>query len=162
MNNPIMVFSNNSICLTGSLKIYFDPFQIPKKFQDADFIFITHPHWDHFSLIDILKVKKVDTNYIVPKEIYEELLDIGVPEEQIKIVKPFEEYFFENMSFKTVPAYNRDKEFHKRESQWLGYVVCLDQVIYYIAGDTDLTEDNRKVKCDVAFVPVRRHIYYGL
>ena len=25
---------------------------------------------------------------------------------------------------------------------------------YYIAGDTDITEENKKVKCDVAFVPV--------
>lgn len=154
MDNPIMVFSNNSICLTGSLKIYFDPFQIPEKLNDADFIFITHPHWDHFSLIDILKVKKEDTNYIVPKEIYEELLDIGIPEEQIKIVRPFEEYFFENMSFKTVPAYNRDKEFHRKESLWLGYVVCLDQVIYYIAGDTDNLRENQSIQADVVFLPV--------
>ena len=27
-------------------------------------------------------------------------------------------------------------------------------VTYYIAGDTDITEENKKVKCDVAFVPV--------
>lgn len=25
---------------------------------------------------------------------------------------------------------------------------------YYIAGDTDITEENKKVKCDVALVPV--------
>ena len=59
MKEPITVFSNNAICLRGSLVIYFDPFQIPEKRNDADFIFITHPHWDHFSLIDILKVKNI-------------------------------------------------------------------------------------------------------
>ena len=26
--------------------------------------------------------------------------------------------------------------------------------VYYVAGDTDLTEENKKVNCDVAFVPV--------
>ena len=25
---------------------------------------------------------------------------------------------------------------------------------YYIAGDTDITEENQKVKCDIAFVPI--------
>ena len=25
---------------------------------------------------------------------------------------------------------------------------------YYISGDTDITEENKKVKCDIAFVPV--------
>jgi len=40
-----------------------------------------------------------------------------------------------------------------------GYVIEIDNVKYYIAGDTDITEENKKVKCDVAFVPVRRNLY---
>jgi len=27
---------------------------------------------------------------------------------------------------------------------------------YYISGDTDITEENKKVECDIAFVPVGR------
>ena len=54
----------------------------------------------------------------------------------------------------TVPAYNVNKEFHKKEYDWVGYVITLDGIRYYIAGDTDVNDDNRKVKCDVAFVPV--------
>ena len=30
----------------------------------------------------------------------------------------------------------------------------MDDNVYYIAGDTDENEDNEKVICDVAFVPV--------
>ena len=30
----------------------------------------------------------------------------------------------------------------------------LDGITYYISGDTDITDENKKVKCDVAFVPV--------
>lgn len=40
-----------------------------------------------------------------------------------------------------------------------GYVIEIDNVKYYIAGDTDITEENKRVKCDVAFVPVRRNLY---
>lgn len=36
----------------------------------------------------------------------------------------------------------------------LGYNISLNGRKYYIAGDTDITEENKKVKCDVAFVPV--------
>ena len=154
MKEQITVFSNNAICLRGSLVIYFDPFQIPEKRNDADFIFITHPHWDHFSLIDILKVKQEHTNFIVPKEIFEELLDIGISEEFIKVVKPYEEYFFESMSFQTVLACNRNRDYHKKENQWLGYVLKMDQVVYYIAGDTDNLVENQKIKADVVFLPV--------
>jgi len=151
---PIYVFAQNAICLRGSITLYVDPFQIPEDFHDADFIFITHPHWDHFSLIDILKVKKPETNFIVPREIFEELLDIGIPESQIKVVKPGEEYFFDTMSFRTIPAYNRTKEYHPKEKLWLGYLITLDHVIYYVAGDTDVTKENSTLKADVAFLPV--------
>ena len=36
----------------------------------------------------------------------------------------------------------------------MGYLINLNNTVYYIAGDTDITEENRKVKCDVALVPV--------
>ena len=36
----------------------------------------------------------------------------------------------------------------------LVYIIEIKGVRYYIAGDTDITEENKKVKCDVAFVPV--------
>ena len=51
-------------------------------------------------------------------------------------------------------AYNIDKPFHPKENNWLGYIIEIDGIRYYIAGDTDITEENKKVKCDVAFVPV--------
>lgn len=35
-----------------------------------------------------------------------------------------------------------------------GYIVEIDNIRYYIAGDTDINEDNKMVKCDVAFLPV--------
>ncbi len=151
---PITVFAQNSICLRGSVTIYIDPFHIPKEMHDADFIFITHPHWDHFSLMDILKVRKEDTNYIIPKEIYEEILDFGVLEEHIQVVKPFEKYHFASMTFQTVPAYNTKSSYHLKEKNWMGYVISFDQVIYYIAGDTDVTQEAKKIRADVVFLPV--------
>ena len=47
-----------------------------------------------------------------------------------------------------------DKPFHPKENGWVGYIIELDGIRYYIAGDTDITEESKKVKCDVAFVPV--------
>lgn len=153
-DTPIQVFAQNAIRLKGSLVIYIDPFQIPNESHDADFIFITHPHWDHFSLLDLLKVRGKETNYIIPKEIYEELLDIGVEESHIKIVKPQEEYFFEHMSFQTFPAYNRNSDYHLKENAWLGYRIVMDGVVYFIAGDTDVLEFHHGLKADVLFLPV--------
>ena len=69
-------------------------------------------------------------------------------------VKPNQTYYEGNMEINTVPAYNVNKQFHPKKNEWVGYLLELEGVIYYIAGDTDITEENRKVKCDVAFVPV--------
>ena len=60
----------------------------------------------------------------------------------------------QGIRFETIPAYNVNKKFHPKESNWVGYIITINNVRYYIAGDTDITEENRKVKCDVAFVPV--------
>ena len=47
----------SSILISGNVKIYFDPIKMDKKY-DADYIFITHSHYDHFSKEDILNIKK--------------------------------------------------------------------------------------------------------
>ncbi len=58
------------------------------------------------------------------------------------------------IKFEAIPAYNTNKQFHPKENGWVGYIIEIQGIKYYIAGDTDITEENRKVKCDVTFVPV--------
>ena len=36
----------------------------------------------------------------------------------------------------------------------VGYIIELNGTRYYIAGDTDINEDNIKVSCDTALIPV--------
>ena len=50
---------------------------------------------------------------------------------------------------KWVRAYNIDKPFHEKESNWIGYVVTMDEDTYFVTGDTDANEDNTNVVCDV-------------
>ena len=67
---------------------------------------------------------------------------------------PNQKYTVKGIEFQTIPAYNVNKQFHPKANEWVGYVLKIEGVTYYIAGDTDITEENKKVKCDVAFVPV--------
>ena len=48
------------------------------------------------------------------------------------VVKPNKTYSLKNIEFKTIPAYNLHKKNHPKASGWVGYVVNLDNVIYYI------------------------------
>ena len=84
----------------------------------------------------------------------EKLLKRGYKKDNIITVEPEETGMVEDIRFETIPAYNTNKSFHPKENGWVGYIIELDGVRYYIAGDTDITEENKNVKCDVAFVPV--------
>ena len=154
MLEGIKVLCHSSIKFEKEQVIYFDPYKINEKYNDADIIFITHSHYDHFSEEDILKVKKEETKIVVPEDLYNKNFELKFDEANILIVKPNEEYEVNNIKFKTIPAYNVNKNFHPKTNNWVGYIITLDNVSYYIAGDTDITEENRKVKCDVAFVPI--------
>ena len=154
MLENIEVLIHSSIKINKGKVIYIDPYKIDKEYNDADFIFITHSHYDHFSEKDIIKVIKNNTTVIIPEELMKKVLKLGVSQENIIPVEPNECEIFEDIKFETIPAYNINKPFHKKENGWVGYIIELKGIRYYIAGDTDITEENQKVQCDVAFVPV--------
>ena len=150
----IEVLCHSSIKINKEKVIYIDPFKIDKNYNDADMIFVTHDHYDHYSEEDIDKIKKEDTIIIAPEELLTKLLRKGFRKDSIITVEPNKEYMIQGMKFETIPAYNTNKQFHPKENGWVGYIIEIKGVRYYIAGDTDITEENRRVKCDVAFVPV--------
>ena len=103
---------------------------------------------------DIDKVINENTIIIIPEELLTKLLRKGINKNAIITVEPNEKYMVQGIKFETIPAYNTNKTFHPKENGWVGYIIEIKGVRYYIAGDTDITEENRRVKCDVAFVPV--------
>lgn len=153
MFEEINLLFHNSIRYKKDLTLYFDPFKINENYNDADIIFITHSHYDHYSKEDILKVKKEETIIVIPEDLINEV-ETYFPKENIISVVPNKKYMVKNISFETVPAYNVNKNYHPKTNNWVGYLVTICDIKYYIAGDTDVTEENKKIKCDVAFIPI--------
>ena len=154
MLENVEVLNHSSIRINKEKIIYIDPFKINKNYNDADIIFITHDHYDHYSEEDIDKVIGENTTIVIPEELLTKLLKKGIHKNAIITVKPNKEYMIQGIKFETIPAYNTNKAFHPKENEWVGYVIEIQGSKYYIAGDTDITEENKKVKCDIAFVPV--------
>ena len=154
MLENVEVLYHSSIKIKDNKIIYIDPFKIDKDYNDADIVFITHDHFDHYSEEDIDKVINENTIIIIPEELLTKLLRKGINKNAVITVESNKEYMVQGIKFETIPAYNTNKTFHPKENDWVGYIITLDGIRYYIAGDTDITEENRKVKCDVAFVPV--------
>ena len=154
MLEDIEVLYHSSIRINKGKMIYIDPYHIEKNFNDADMIFITHDHYDHYSEEDIDKVRKNNTIFIVPENLLNKLIKKGINDENIITLDPGDAENIDGIKVEAIHSYNIDKPFHPKENNWLGYIIEIDGVRYYIAGDTDITEENKKIKCDVAFVPV--------
>ena len=70
----------------------------------------------------------------------------GISEEFTELVASGDDMEINGVRIQAVPAYNVGKQFHPQANQWVGYLVTMNNVIYYIAGDTDINEDVKKVR----------------
>ena len=132
--------------------IYIDPYNIDasKDYPKADVIFITHTHYDHFSPNDIKVISKEKTIIVGPQ-------DIKVSKNVLKVV-PLEENSVDignfKLKFKTVPAYNKEKQFHPKSNKWVGYIIELNNKKIYHTGDSEFIDEMKSVKADIVLVPV--------
>ena len=142
----VKVIHHASIKFSGDKVIYFDPYDIKEELHDADYVFITHDHYDHYDPESIKNIRKDNTKIIVPLCLKDK--------EHNLLVDGYRMYGIDNIKFVTVPSYNINKGFHPREKYYVGYNILLDDKYYYIMGDTDATPEALNVKCDVCFVPI--------
>lgn len=154
MINNISINCHSSIKINGEKVIYIDPYKIKEVNKDADLIFITHEHYDHYSIKDINKIKKSNTRFIVPKSMKNRLIIDRISENDIISVDVKNKYSVDDIEFETIPAYNINKSFHPKSNNWVGYIININNIKYYIAGDTDITDEAINVKCDIAFIPI--------
>lgn len=145
---------HSSIRCGGDTVLWFDPYRVAAEPHDGDVIFVTHSHSDHLSPDDIRRVMKPDAVLVLPESCRLAALDTGFAARQLMPVRPGARYEVRGVAFETVPAYNLNKKFHPRANNWVGYVVTVDGLRFYVAGDTDDTPEARAVRCDAAFLPV--------
>jgi len=138
--------------ITGEKVIYTDPFQIEKTGPVADIILITHEHRDHCSPEDVKKVSGPGTTIVTTPDCLAKLE--GIASKGIRTVKPGDRITVDGIEVEAVRAYNTNKKFHPRENNWVGYVFKAGDLLYYLAGDTDLIPEMKDIKCDVALLPV--------
>lgn len=141
---------------TDSIVIYIDPVEIDSN-EQADFIFITHSHPDHFSKKNILKLSKSTTKVICAGSVAKKLKNIQC--EVLKIL-PGELMNFENVKIEAIPAYNTKPKFfsikaHPKEKANVGFVLNLDKIRIYHTGDTDLVPEMVKIEnINTLLVPI--------
>lgn len=151
--NEITINEHSSIRIGGEKVLYFDPFHVKEEVHDADVIFFTHSHYDHFSPEDFRKLAKEGTVYVAPKTCKKDLNKAKIPEKDCVFMKPDREEEVCGVKVRSVLSYNPMKPFHPKSNEWLGYVVEVGGEKVYVCGDMDDTPEGRAVDCDIVLVP---------
>ncbi|HXF36747.1 MAG TPA: MBL fold metallo-hydrolase [Actinomycetota bacterium] len=133
------------------LTVYIDPWGVRDEDPPADVVFITHAHFDHFSMEDLERVRKEGTRFVAPHDVARELSGDVTP------VGPGDAVEVGGVRAQAVPAYNvvperLDK--HPKANRWVGYVLELAGATVYHAGDTDHAPELSEVRAEVAFLPI--------
>lgn len=152
--SKITINTQSSIRIAGSKNLYFDAISIDKGLKDADIVFVTHEHYDHFEIASMNAISNDKTIFVAPLSMKDQILKGGINEEKCIFLEPDDTTEIGDIKVSAVAAYNELKPFHPKSKKWLGYVVNMDGVSYYVAGDTDANEDVRKVRCDIALIPI--------
>lgn len=147
--------------------IYIDPVKIEEENHDADYIFITHEHHDHFDIESLRKIIKDTTQIITNQKVADELKEQEyINPDKIIILPPEDHLDVDNeISIDTKPAYNLDKFkdeatlYHPKENKGLGFIINFEanneKVKLFHMGDTDFLPEYHKVEgLDILLIPI--------
>ena len=102
----ISVNKQSSIRIAGSKILYFDAFEISGESHDADYIFVTHEHYDHFDPASISKIMKSESVIIAPESMKKKLLkELDVSEDKCIFCQPGETRELDGICINAIPAY---------------------------------------------------------
>jgi len=144
---------HDSFRLDGPPVVCFDPWKLRGRPPVADLVLVSHEHHDHCSPEDIDKVRGPNTLVIA---------SVGAAAKLpgALIARPGDTLRVAGVKIEAVPAYNVNKfreagvPFHPPAAGHVGYIVTIEGVRIYFAGDTDCIPEMSGLRCDVALLPV--------
>jgi len=135
---------HSGFLIQNSKTIYIDPFKINEGLPKADLILITHGHYDHCSFEDMGKIVQDGTRIIMTADSQSKVARFQVPI-RMEVISPGQELDLGSVKISSLSAYNIDKPFHPKEEGLVGYLIKINEVIIYHAGDTDLIPEMQKL-----------------
>ena len=115
----------------------------------ADYIFVTHEHADHYDAA-ALKILSADKTQLVTNKRCADMYGSG------KVMANGDKLQLADVSVEAVPAYNSTvgrEQFHPKGRD-NGYILTIDGLRIYIAGDTEDIPEMAQIKdIDIAFLP---------
>ena len=147
MAKKIFWLGHDGFRIEAAKTIYIDPYQISSG-PKADLVLITHDHFDHCSPEDVSKIQQSGTVIVTEKDSAKKLSG------DVRILAPGESVSLDDVTVVAVPSYNTDKDFHPKKNAWLGFIVDVEGIRIYHAGDADFIPEMKDFEVDIALLPV--------
>jgi len=145
--SKIVWLGHDGFRIDAGKTIYFDPYEITSG-PKGDLILITHEHFDHCSPDDVAKIQHAGSVIVTDKDSAPKLSG------DVRVISVGESLTIDDVTIQAVPAYNTNKDFHPKSKGWLGFIVEIDGVKVYHAGDTDFIPEMKNFDVDIALLPV--------
>lgn len=137
--------------IAEDISIFIDPFKIETDII-ADYIFITHSHYDHLSIDDIISISNNNTKLFIPIDAKPQLKEFPG---EIMVVEPNNNYKKDSLIIETIASYNEFKPYHPKSNNWVGYVIEINNKRIFHSGDCDAIREIEKLEnIDIAFLPI--------
>ncbi|MBI2971060.1 MAG: MBL fold metallo-hydrolase [Candidatus Aenigmarchaeota archaeon] len=150
-NVTVTWLGHASFEIAGSQRIYVDPFVLPDYVQSADYILITHDHFDHCDVGNVRKLQRNDTVIIGTFSC------INNFEGKTNTLRHHEYFQYQDgVKVAAAYAYNLNTSYHPR-TMGIGFIITIDGVKIYHAGDTDFIPemaDLASEDIDIALLPI--------
>ncbi len=135
---------HSGFLIKNSKIIYIDPYNIKGNMEKADLILITHSHYDHCSVADMEKIVQEGTKIIMTADCQSKITRFEVPI-KMEVIEAGQELDLGDVKISTLPSYNIDKSFHPKDESWVGYLIKINNILIYHAGDSDLIPEMQKL-----------------
>jgi L-ascorbate metabolism protein UlaG (beta-lactamase superfamily) len=148
MNFSVTWYGRSSLTFPlGGEFVMTDPTYIPESYPGSGgIVLFSHDHADHYDPQVAKEFLAKGATVLAP---------FGIP--GAKILKPGQSAKFGGLVIDAVPAYNIKKtQFHPKSKNYVGFVIKGEGLSIYIAGDTERLPEMKKIKADIAFVPLGR------
>jgi L-ascorbate metabolism protein UlaG (beta-lactamase superfamily) len=161
----------SGILIRGSRTVYVDPVDLEDyQIFAADIVMITHKHEGHLSIEDMQLVCRPDTMIVTNDDVAAMLAGMNIPEPDV--LPPKGTFGARGIHVEAISAYMvEDRQegassdirvatgdsvpSHPYEADGLGFIIEIDNVRIYHAGDTGLIPEMKLVKeIDIAVLPI--------
>lgn len=137
--------------INGSRTVYIDPWDAQGPV--ADIILVTHDHFDHCDPPTLKGLVSPKTHLAADPDSLSKMKANGLTG-QFTSLDPGDEIEILGVNIKAVPSYNLNKHYHPKSKNNLGFVVTMDGLSVYHAGDTDFIPEMKDITAQVALLPI--------